>query len=43
MPQEKSCACGKALQYAIMTSHDLIPSGTRQKLELLIGKYLSQS
>ncbi len=43
MPQEKSCACGKALQYAIMTSHDLIPSGTRQKLDLLIGKYLSQS
>ena len=41
MPAERSCACGKALQFAIMTSHDLIPSGTRQKLDLLIGKYLS--
>ncbi len=41
MPRDRTCACGSALQYAIMTSHDLIPSGTRKKLDLLIGKYLS--
>ena len=34
------CACQHALQDAIITARDRIPAGTRQKLDLLIGKYL---
>ncbi len=41
MPAGQNCPCSTALQYAIMTSHDAIPSATRQKLELIIGKYVS--
>ncbi len=41
MPNERTCACGSALQFAIMTSHDAIPPAAREKLELLIGKYIS--
>ncbi len=36
----RSCSCSKALQYAIMTDASKIPASTREKLELLIGKYL---
>lgn len=34
------CDCRHALQNAIITQQDRIPSGTRQKLDLLVGKYL---
>ena len=37
---ERGCGCPSALQYAIMTSRDRIPSATREKLELIMGKYL---
>ena len=37
---ERGCGCSSALQYAIMTSRDRIPPATREKLELLMGKYL---
>jgi 5'-methylthioadenosine phosphorylase len=40
MPRERSCKCGSALQFAIMTDRAMIPAETRQKLALLIGKYL---
>jgi 5'-methylthioadenosine phosphorylase len=40
MPQEKSCACGDALKYAILTDRKAIPAGTRKKLALLLDKYL---
>jgi 5'-methylthioadenosine phosphorylase len=40
MPRERKCKCGSALQFAIMTDRALIPAATRQKLELLVGKYL---
>jgi 5'-methylthioadenosine phosphorylase len=36
----RSCACGEALKYAIMTPRELIPEATRRKLALLMGKYL---
>ena len=42
MPKDRKCACGSALQYAILTSPDAVPAATRAKLELLIGKYLSK-
>jgi 5'-methylthioadenosine phosphorylase len=40
MPRERTCACGTALQYAILTTPDAIPAAARERLDLLIGKYL---
>lgn len=37
---ERQCGCGQALQYAVMTDKALIPTATRQRLELLFGKTL---
>ena len=39
MPGERACKCGSALKHAIITDRSSIPPETRQKLELLIGKY----
>ncbi len=36
----RTCGCGSALQYAIMTDKGLIPEQTRRDLAPLIGKYL---
>lgn len=41
MPSERNCACKSALRYAVLTSRDAIPASTREKLDLLLGKYLS--
>jgi 5'-methylthioadenosine phosphorylase len=41
MPGERTCACASALQYALLTSRDAIPVAAREKLDLLIGKYLN--
>ena len=38
---QRSCGCGRALQYAIMTDRSLIPDKTRKNLEILIGRYLA--
>ena len=40
MPTARNCRCGSALAAAIITDRAQIPSQTRQKLELLIGKYI---
>ena len=40
MPSARTCKCGSALSNAILTAPDKIPPTTRQKLELLIGKYI---
>ena len=40
MPRERNCACATALQFAILTNADAVPQATREKLELIIGKYL---
>ena len=42
MPKERSCKCGSALQYAILTDPSKVPPATRQKLSLLVDKYLTQ-
>jgi 5'-methylthioadenosine phosphorylase len=42
IPTERACKCGSALKHAIITDRASIPAGTRQKLELLIGKYTGQ-
>jgi 5'-methylthioadenosine phosphorylase len=40
MPEERECGCGSALKFALITDPKTIPDATRQKLELLVGKYL---
>ncbi|MGB9148034.1 MAG: S-methyl-5'-thioadenosine phosphorylase [Acidobacteriaceae bacterium] len=40
LPRERKCACASALEHAILTDPAVIPAATRDKLDLLIGKYL---
>jgi len=40
MPAGRSCKCGSALEHAILTDHKTIPAATRNKLKLIIGKYV---
>jgi 5'-methylthioadenosine phosphorylase len=37
---ERSCSCERALADALITRPDVIPAETRQRLDLLVGKYL---
>jgi 5'-methylthioadenosine phosphorylase len=37
---ERNCACERALATALITRKDVIPAETRQKLDLLVNKYL---
>ncbi len=41
MPAVRSCKCHSALVHAILTERDKIPAATRQKLSLILNKYLS--
>jgi len=43
LPEERPCACGSALASAIITHPSAIPPATRQKLDLLVKKYLTAS
>jgi 5'-methylthioadenosine phosphorylase len=36
----RDCSCRHAVEFAINTPAELVPPATRQKLDLLIGKYL---
>ena len=40
MPATRECKCGSALSHAIITDRNAIPESTKEKLDLLIGKYL---
>jgi 5'-methylthioadenosine phosphorylase len=40
MPKERACKCGSALKHAILTDKKKIPPKTRQRLKLILGKYL---
>ena len=40
MPEGRSCKCAAALAHAILTDRDKIPAATRQKLKLILGRYL---
>lgn len=40
LPKTRGCKCGSALAHAIITERDKIPAATRQKLSLILGKYL---
>jgi 5'-methylthioadenosine phosphorylase len=43
MPKDRTCPCATASQYAILTNPAAIPAETREKLDLLIGKYLNKN
>jgi 5'-methylthioadenosine phosphorylase len=40
MPDQYECACQRALHNAILTDPIVIPDATRERLKLIIGKYL---
>lgn len=39
-PEKRKCKCGAALAHAILTDRDKIPAATRERLKLIVGKYL---
>jgi len=41
MPAAKTCHCGDALKYAILTDRKLIPAAAKRRLAAIIGKYIS--
>jgi len=40
IPTERTCQCPNALANALITQHDRIPVETRQRLSILVSKYL---
>jgi 5'-methylthioadenosine phosphorylase len=40
LPSDRTCACGHALRHAILTSRDAITAQAKERLGLLIGKYV---
>jgi 5'-methylthioadenosine phosphorylase len=40
MPRERDCPCAGALSHAILTAPSAVPAATRERLQLLVGKYL---
>jgi 5'-methylthioadenosine phosphorylase len=43
LPVERHCACASALGPAIVTAPEAIPAGAKQKLDLLIGRYIKKA
>jgi 5'-methylthioadenosine phosphorylase len=43
VPQERTCACARALEFAIITRPEAIPAETRRDLAPIIGKYLGEA
>jgi len=40
LKDERGCPCGSALKNALLTERGAVPGATRERLELLVGKYL---
>jgi 5'-methylthioadenosine phosphorylase len=40
MPKDRTCKCGSSLAHAILTDRAKIPAASRQKLKLILDKYL---
>ena len=40
MPKDRRCKCGSALAHAIVTDRKKIPQATKERLKLILGKYL---
>ncbi|HLW87975.1 MAG TPA: S-methyl-5'-thioadenosine phosphorylase [Terriglobales bacterium] len=43
LPAERRCKCGSALAHAILTERSKIPAATRERLKLILGKYLEKT
>jgi 5'-methylthioadenosine phosphorylase len=41
VPDARACKCGSGLKHALITDRTKVPLATREKLELLVGKYFS--
>ncbi len=41
VPEKRECDCAAALKPAIVTRAEVIPEATKEKLDLLIGKYIN--
>jgi 5'-methylthioadenosine phosphorylase len=41
LPSGRSCACGSALQYALITRPEAVPAQTKKDLAPIVGKYLN--
>jgi len=41
MPEDRDCKCGAALKHALVTDLKLVPKAMKNKLEAIIGKYIS--
>jgi len=42
IPAERGCGCGSALAHAVITDKQAIPAEARQRLDLLLGRYLAE-
>jgi len=40
--EQRNCACQEALRYSIITNPELIPRKIKQRLNIIIGKYLNK-
>ncbi len=38
--KDRDCGCESALKHGIITDHDSIPAATKEKLDIIIGKYI---
>jgi 5'-methylthioadenosine phosphorylase len=43
MPAKRTCACGRALETAIITRPEHIPAQTKRELAPIIGRYITAS
>ena len=43
IPERRDCDCASALKTAIVTAPELMPAEQKEKLNLLIGKYLRKA
>jgi 5'-methylthioadenosine phosphorylase len=41
MPEDRTCKCRSALAHAILTDRTKIPQATKERLKLILGKYLA--
>jgi 5'-methylthioadenosine phosphorylase len=41
LPEKRTCACSDALRHSLITDRQNIPPETKDRLALLIGKYIS--
>jgi len=42
LPSPRECGCGDALQFAMVTSLDVVPEETKERLAPIIGKYMRE-